>query len=96
MNQFKDDPTFIVMGKLITLISDQGCYGLNTVAYIDDFFHYIGDEHPNLSAAIFTWQEINGRLLTAEEIKQVMLDNNIQLGEIDDHQEEHQEITQEN
>lgn len=93
MNEHKD-PTFIVLGQSITLISDECAHGLNTVADMGDFVHYMGDEYPTISTAIFAYQEIHDRLLTSEEIRQVMIDNGIIEGDKNASQEEAQDHCQ--
>jgi hypothetical protein len=74
---YKDYVTFQVMGQEINLISDETDYGRNTVAEMSDRYHYLGDEIPNIAAAIFAWQETNGRDLTEEELRQAMIDNGL-------------------
>jgi hypothetical protein len=72
-----DCVTFKVLGQEINLYSEDMEYGRNTVAEINNHFHHLGNEYPSISAAIFAWQEYNGRDLTNEELHQVMLDNNL-------------------
>ena len=74
---YKDYVTFIVMGQEINIISDETDYGRNTVAEIGDSFHYLGDEYPTISSAIFAWQEVNNKELSSGELRQVMVDNNL-------------------
>lgn len=73
----KDCITFTVLGKEINLISDETVYGLNTVAEIDEHYHYMSNEFSNIATAIFAWQEVNGRDLTSEELRQVLVDNHL-------------------
>lgn len=68
---------FKIMGQKINLYSEAMKYGLNTVADMGDHFHYLGNEVPNVLAAVFAWQEVNGRNLTSEELHQVMIENNL-------------------
>lgn len=75
MSDYKDDPTFIILGQEVVVISDDLDWGTNTVANIGDTFHYMGPEPNTLPTAIFAWQEINNRELTPEELRQVMIDN---------------------
>jgi len=79
---YKDYMTFTVMGKEIHLISDETAYGRNTVVEIDGHFQYMDNEPPNVATAIFAWQEVNGRDLTSEELRQVMVDNHLISGAI--------------
>jgi len=74
---YKDYITFQVLGQEINLISSETEYGRNTVAEMPNQYHYLGDEVPNIAAAIFAWQEVNGRDLTEEELRQVMVDNGL-------------------
>lgn len=69
--------TFKLMDEELTVISDETAYGRNTVVEIKNRYHYMGDEPPNVATAIFAWQEVNGRELTSEEIRRVMVDNNL-------------------
>ena len=77
MIEYKDYLTFTVMGQEIHLISDETVYGRNTVAEIGDQYHYMADEPSNIATAVFAWQEVNGRDLTSEEFRQVMVDNHL-------------------
>jgi hypothetical protein len=79
---YKNYVTFNVLGLEINLISDETEHCLNTVAEINNKYHYLGSEHPTISGAIFAWQETNGRDLTSEELHQVMVDNNLLSGAI--------------
>ena len=74
---YRDCTTFKVMDKEIHLYSEDLGYSLNTVAEMGDIIHYLGNETPNIAAAIFAWQEVNGRDLTAEEFRQVLIDNSL-------------------
>jgi len=75
MLDHKDDPTFTILGQDITLISDQLDIGRNTVAYIGEKAFYLGNQYPVLATAMLTWEDINKRELTQEEIRQVLQDN---------------------
>ncbi len=77
MSVYKDLVSFVVLGDTISLISDETSHGRNTVAEINDHYHYLGDEFPSIATAIFAWQEVNGRDLTNEELRQVMVDNHL-------------------
>lgn len=77
MSVYKDVVSFVVLGDTISLISDETSHGLNTVAEINDRYHYLGNEFPGIAAAIFAWQELNGRDLTNEELHQIMVDNHL-------------------
>ena len=74
---YKDYLTFDVMGKTINLISNETAYGRNTVVEIDSHYYYMDNEPSNVATAIFAWQEVNGRDLTGEELRQVMIDNDL-------------------
>jgi len=74
---YRDCTTFKVLDKEIHLYSEDLGHCRNTVAEMDDFFHYLGNETPNVAAAILAWQEVNGRELTSEEFRQVLVDNQL-------------------
>lgn len=71
---YKDYVSFNILGQEINLISDETDYGRNTVAEINNSYHYLGDELPSIVGAVVAWQEVNGRDLTDEEMNQVMKD----------------------
>jgi hypothetical protein len=73
---YKDYIAFKILGEEINIISDETAYGRNTVVEINKVFHYMGEEFPGVAAAIYAWQEVNGRDLTNEELHQIMADNN--------------------
>lgn len=72
-----DGTLFKVLNREIWLYSEDLGYDRNTVADMDGIIHYMGSEPPNVATAIFAWQEVNGRDLTSEELRQVMIDNHI-------------------
>lgn len=72
-----DGTLFKVLGQEIWLYSEDLGHERNTVVDMGDHFHYMGSEPPNVATAIFAWQEVNGRDLTSEELRQVMVDNHI-------------------
>lgn len=74
---YKDYLTFTMMGKEINVISNETSYGRSTVVEIEERYHYMDNEPPNVATAIFAWQEVSGRDLTSEELRQVMVDNHI-------------------
>jgi hypothetical protein len=72
-----DCKTFIVLGQEVYLYSEELESGRSTVAEINGYFHYLDTEYPTISSAIFTWQDVNKRELTNEELRQVMIDNHL-------------------
>lgn len=73
----RDCVSFRILDKEVHLYSEELPQGRNTVAEIGLRLHYMGHEIPSVATAIYAWQEVNGRDLTTEEFRQVMLDNNI-------------------
>lgn len=78
----KDCTTFMILGQEVNLISDELSSGRNTVGELNNKFYYLGSDLPNVAAAIFTWQDVNGRELSTEELHQVLADNKL-VGESD-------------
>lgn len=74
---YKKYATYKILEKEINIISEDlgDCY--NTVAEIDSSFYYLGNEFPNVTAAVFAWQEYYNQELTDNELQQVMKDNNL-------------------
>jgi hypothetical protein len=74
---YRDYKAYDIIGKQVKIISEDMCYGKNTVAEMDGLYYYMGPEHPGLTAAIFCWQELNNRELNNEELKRVLEDNQL-------------------
>lgn len=79
---YKDHTIYDVLGKKVNLISDEIGTGQNTVAEIDNVYYYLGNETPNVLAAVLAWQELTGKDLTEDELHQVMIANNLISGAI--------------
>lgn len=77
MNVYTDYQVFKILGEEVNIISDETAYGRNTVVEMNKVFHYMGDEFPGVAAAIYAWQEVNGRDLTNEELHQILEDNKL-------------------
>lgn len=69
--------TFMILDTEVRLISDSLDTGVNTVAEVGKRLHYLGSESPTLGAAVLAWEAVNGRDLTDNEFRQVLIDNNI-------------------
>lgn len=74
---YKNYVTFVVIGKEINLTVENLGNTWNAVSEIEGAFHYLGNEPATIGTAIFAWQEANGRELTGEELRQVLLDNQL-------------------
>lgn len=73
---YKDYIAFKILGEEVNIYSDETAYGRNTVVEMNGVYHHMGEEFPGVAAAIFAWQEVNGRDLTNEELHRIMADNN--------------------
>lgn len=73
---FRDYISFDILGQPIRLISNETCYGQQTVAEVNDQYHYLGHADWTLSTAILAFERIYGRELTKEEVSQVLRENN--------------------
>jgi hypothetical protein len=74
---YQSGQSFKVLNDTIVLYSEQMPYGYSTVAEIGGKFHYLGGEFANLTTAIFAWEYVRGRLLTKEEMRQVLIEHNL-------------------
>lgn len=68
---------FRILDEEVNIISDDTAYGRNTVVEINKVFHHMGDEFPGVAAAIYAWQEVNGRDLSNEELHRILEDNKL-------------------
>lgn len=73
----RDYTTFSILGQEINIYSEDLGHVRNTVAEMNGNFHYLGDEVPNVGSAVFAWQDVNGRDLTEDELRQVLIDNRL-------------------
>ena len=69
--------TFKIMGEEINLSSEDLGNARSTVAEMEEYYHYLGNEPLVIASAIYAWQEANGRQLTSEELHRVMVDNHL-------------------
>jgi hypothetical protein len=76
-----DYRTFKFLKHPVNLYSEELSFGRNTVAELNGQFYYLGDEPSSLASAIFAWQEVHNRVLTVDELKEILRDNihNIQI-----------------
>lgn len=74
---YKNYQVVKILGEEVNVISDETAYGRSTVVEIDRVFHHMGEEFPGVAAAIYAWQEVNGRDLTNEELHQILEDNKV-------------------
>lgn len=74
---YKNYLAFKILDDEVSIISDETAYGRNTVVEINKVYHHMGNEFPGVAAAIYAWQEVNGRDLTNEELHQILEDNKI-------------------
>jgi hypothetical protein len=74
---YKDYVVFTILGEEVLLYSDETSYGRNTVAEIDDEYYYLGAEPLSIGTAIIAWQDYYDKLLTDEEFRKVMVDNQL-------------------
>jgi hypothetical protein len=74
---YKNYQVFNLLGEELNIISDETVYGRNTVVEINNIYHHMGDEFPGVAAAIYAWQEVNGRDLTNEELHLILEDNKL-------------------
>jgi len=75
---YKDCISFKILGQEVNLYCSETYDGtLNTVAEFDTKYYYMGNESPNIIAAVIAWQKVNDRLLTQEEVNVIFKENNI-------------------
>ena len=74
---YKNYKVVKILGEEVNVISDETAYGRSTIVEINKYFHYMGEEFPGVAAAIYAWQEVNGRDLTNEELHQILEDNSL-------------------
>jgi hypothetical protein len=74
---YKNYVAFTILGEEIILYSDETSYGRSTVAEINGTNYYLDNEPPSIGTAIIAWQDYHDKLLTDEEFKKVMAENQL-------------------
>lgn len=69
--------TFNILGADVALFSSETIYGWQTCAEVENEYHYLGDKYISIETAINCWQDLHGRMLTQEEINEVMESNDL-------------------
>lgn len=82
MRRFNTTVAFDILGNHIILFASETAYGNLAVAELDNTFHQLGNQPVNISTAIRVWEYLNNRLLTNEELDQVIIDNGLSSGAI--------------
>lgn len=77
MVEYEGGLIFNILGTTIILYSEELDTGLNTVANIENDYFYLGDQLPNIETVVCLWEQLNNRLLTHQELDQVMIDNRL-------------------
>lgn len=68
---------YLINGTEISLITNETAYGWQTVAEVNDEYHYLGDVLCNIETAVCLWQELNGRLLSVQELHTILVENGL-------------------
>lgn len=71
----KDYVTFMIKGKEMNIIHDIVNGTSNCVVEMDDKFHYLGNEDPNIFAAILAFEKYNNVTLTVSELQEILQEN---------------------
>lgn len=71
---------FHVLDCSVELFSSETAYGWMTVAEVAGNYVHFNNDLINVETAINVWQYLNGRLMSMEEIQQVMDDNVLRFG----------------
>lgn len=72
-----DSISYRILDSEVKFYADETVYGWNVVAEYNDTFYNLGNESIGIQLAVFFWQEKNGRELFQDELKQIMLDNDL-------------------
>jgi len=72
-----DKASFFIMKQKINLISDETDYGNITFAEIDGTYYCQWQAKINISTAIHAWQQVYNIELSMDQIKQILIDNQI-------------------
>lgn len=69
--------TYNILGSEVKFYVDMTAYGQNVVAEYNNEYYYWGDEIVNIELALIFWQEHNNKMLSQDEVNQIMIDNNL-------------------
>lgn len=68
---------YVINGTDISLVTNETAYGWQTVAEVNGDYHYLGDELCNIETAVALWQDLNGRLLSVQELHTILVENGL-------------------
>jgi len=71
----KESLKFRILEDVVYMYSEEICYGLNTVAEVNNKYYYLGAEIADIHSAIHAWQELTGKQLSAEQTRFVIINN---------------------
>ena len=74
---YKSGISFKILAQDVIFYSDELGHGTNTVAEIDEKYHYLGDKLPNIATAIALWEKLNNKILNREQVIKILQDNNL-------------------
>ena len=72
-----DVQKYIIQENGIELFNSETAYGNQTVAIVNNRYHYLGDQALSIMTAIVYYEKLNNMIFTTTEIGQIFIDNKI-------------------
>lgn len=77
MNEYDGGISYRIFDSEVKFYADETAYGWNVVAEYNDNLFYLGNESVGIELAVTFWQDQNEKLLSQDELKQIMIDNQL-------------------
>lgn len=72
-----DGISYRIFDSDIKFYADDTVYGWNVVAEYNDNYYHLGNESVGIELAVSFWQDQNDKILSQDELKQIMIDNQL-------------------
>lgn len=72
-----DGISYRIFDSEVKFYADETAYGWNVVAEFNDKYYNLGNESVGIELAVSFWQEQNDKILSQDELKQIMISNQL-------------------
>jgi hypothetical protein len=72
-----DGISYRIFDSEVKFYADDTAYGWNVVAEYNNNYYHLGSESVGIELAVSFWQNQNDKILSQDELKQIMIDNQL-------------------
>jgi hypothetical protein len=74
---YDDGISYRILDSEVKFYADETAYGWNVVADYNKSYYNLGNESVGIELAVSFWQNQNNKMLSQDELKQIMTDNQL-------------------